>query len=649
MNASGPTRSNPLRRHPGRTLLAVLAAALLLLILLWDWNWLKGPISSVVKAKTGREFVIGGDLDVDLGRRTTVSMQQVRFANATWSKQGDMFEGRQVNLTFDLWPALFGHGWHVSELDLEAPRLRLEVGPDGKGNWDLGGGGNSTDIQNLWVNDGRMQYQDSKSRTDIDIGVRSRQARRAGVPPLADIAGKGHWKGNPLDLQGTLESPLELRNTAQPYRINVKLAAGPTRAHARGTLLDPFHLRDFDLKLAISGQNMDDLYRLIGLVLPPSPPYSVDGRLTRKVNSATSSTWQYDDFSGKVGNSDLAGLLHFTTGKRNAMRADFRSKRLDIDDLAGFIGSAPADTGKDRDQTNAEFQALKARQDASPRLLPDTPYALEKLRAMDADVRLRAGRVNANTLPLDDMDAHLLLKNGVMTLDPLNFGVADGDLRSTIRMDASTSPVRTRADVTARRMTLSKLMPTVELGKTAVGKVGGRMDLSMQGNSIAAMAATADGDLAFGMGRGQISKLLMKYAGLDLAGILKIKLTGDQQIPIRCAFADFKVDNGVMHTRSFVFDTESTLLNGSGTIDLKQEQLDLTVRPHPRGFSPLSLRSPLYARGTFKHPDVKPDYARIALRGLGAAALGSIAAPAALLATTDLGDAKDTGCATGVK
>ena len=32
------------------------------------------------------------------------------------------------------------------------------------------------------------------------------------------------------------------------------------------------------------------------------------------------------------------------------------------------------------------------------------------------------------------MDAHLFLDAGVLRLDPLNFGVAGGDIRSTIRM-----------------------------------------------------------------------------------------------------------------------------------------------------------------------------------------------------------------------
>lgn len=55
------------RRHAVRTALGALALGLLALALLWDWNWLRGPVEWRVEQQTGRRFVIGGDLDVDLG------------------------------------------------------------------------------------------------------------------------------------------------------------------------------------------------------------------------------------------------------------------------------------------------------------------------------------------------------------------------------------------------------------------------------------------------------------------------------------------------------------------------------------------------------------------------------------------------------
>jgi uncharacterized protein involved in outer membrane biogenesis len=46
----------------------------------------------------------------------------------------------------------------------------------------------------------------------------------------------------------------------------------------------------------------------------------------------------------------------------------------------------------------------------------------------------------------------------------------------------------------------------------------------------------------------------------------------------------------------------------------------------------LSLRSPLYLRGTLKHPDAGVEKGPLLARGAGAAVLGVVAAPVAALA-----------------
>src|SRR5690606_14463255 len=350
-----------------------------------------------------------------------------------------------------------------------------------------------------------------------------------------------------------------------------------------------------------------DLYPLLGIALPPTPPYSLDGHFTRDIEGKRT-TWHYDGFTGAVGDSDLRGDASVTTGgARPFLRATLASKKLDFDDLAGFVGAAP-DSGE---TTNPELAAQAQQQRASPKLLPDTPYNLEKLRAMDADVRLKAARIEAPKLPLDDMDAHLLLEGGVLRLDPLNFGVAGGDIRATIRMDARESPIRTRAEIHARGLEIGPMLPDAELAQQAVGRIGGDITLAGSGNSIAGMLGTSNGDAAVGMGRGRISNLVMELAGLDIAESLKFLVQGDRQIPIRCAFGDFAVQDGLMTTRALAFDTTDTIIVGEGTISLEQETLDLRLRPRPKDRSLLSLRSPLIVEGTFKQPRLHPDYHRL--------------------------------------
>ena len=631
------------RRKPSRRALsisAVLLVALLVLIILFDWNWLKGPIEQAVQARTGRVFHIRGNLDVDLGRTTTIKVDDLSFGNAPWSRQEDMASTDRAEIEVQLWPLIFRRQAHLPEIRLSSPRLHLETGPDGVGNWDFGqqSQGNQMQLDRLWIENGRLQFFNTKERTSIDVTLNSAQAETKDSAPPLDIKGKGRWTGSPFTLSGRVESPLELRNQDQPYRIDLQAQAGATRAHARGNLVNPFQFQDFGLQLALSGNDLEDLYPLIGIVMPETPPYKLDGRLSRKGD-----TWRYDDFKGVVGDSDMHGSAEVKlSGARPFLTANLVSKRLDFDDLAGFLGAAPQTGGGEA--SNAEIKAKAAAEAAKPKVLPDTPYDLAKLRAMDADVRLKATRINAPSLPIDDMQAHLKLKAGVLRLDPLNFGVANGDIRSTIQMDARDATIRTRANVSARRLDLAKLFPDIKLTQDAVGRIGGDITLSGSGNSVAAMLGSADGGMALGMGNGQISNLLMELAGLDIAEALKFLVTKDRKVPIRCAFGDFAVNKGVMQSRALAFDTADTLIVGKGQISLKDETLDLELRPRPKDRSILALRSPLVVGGTFKAPSFRPDFKRLGLRGAMAIALGSIAPPAALLATLELGPGEDSSC-----
>jgi uncharacterized protein involved in outer membrane biogenesis len=136
----------------------------------------------------------------------------------------------------------------------------------------------------------------------------------------------------------------------------------------------------------------------------------------------------------------------------------------------------------------------------------------------------------------------------------------------------------------------------------------------------------------------------MELAGIDIYESLKFRIGKDHKVPIRCAFGDFGVKDGLMTSRALAFDTTDTIIVGEGTVNLRDETLDLLLKPRPKDRSILTLRSPLVVDGTFKNPSFRPDFKRLGLRGAIAVALGSIAPPAALLATIDLGGGEDSGC-----
>ncbi len=628
------SRAHPLAtvaRHPWLVALTFLLIAIIVLVLLWDWNWFKGPVERYVHARTGRTLVIGGNLGVHLGRTTVVKADAVSFANAPWAKTPLMAQADRVEFSVHLWPLLLHRDVQIPDLRVTKPQVLLETGPNQVGNWVFpGSGGKSPEFNQVWIDDGHLKYIDAAKRTGLDIDVNSR-AVTGSQTPTVDVAGKGLWKGSAFNLHGIAESPLALRNTSQPYRIDLQLSAGDTHAHARGRLLDPLRLRDFDLQLAIAGKTMADLLPLIGVATPPTPAYHLDGHLGR-----TGEVWHYDHFSGKVGSSDLAGSASIDhSHDRAKLVATLSSQHMDIVDLGGFLGTTPGSKAKGTAAPSSEAHALPA-----GKLFPDTPYNVGKLRSMDADVKLKVEHFIATAVPLEDMDAHLLLDAGVLRLDPLDFGVADGTVHSIVHMDARKDTIATQARIQARRLNLSKLIPSAKFGKTTLGRIGSDFSLKGNGNSVADMLANANGDAGIGMGKGEVSKLLMKLSGLDLGGVAKVLLTGDEQIPIRCGLADFTVHGGVMTTQDLVVDTSDNTLLGQGDISLKDESLDLQIKSQPKKFSLVSLRGPIMITGTLRNPGIRPDYKKVGLRAAAAVAIGAVAAPVAALVATVQGSRK---------
>jgi AsmA protein len=385
-----------------------------------------------------------------------------------------------------------------------------------------------------------------------------------------------------------------------------------------------------DMRMSLHGDSMEQLYPLLGIAFPATRSYVTQGHLLHSGHS-----WRYEQFSGRVGSSDIGGFVQvLTDSKRPALMAELRSELLDLGDLGSVIG------------THTETVALAAVQPrAKSRVLPEIPFNTERWDSVDADVKLSADKLRSTkSLPLAKLDAHLHLSDSVLTLDPLNFGLAGGQLNVKITLDGRTQPIQAHALVRARKVLLAQLLPAFNPGNSGIGQINGEFDLAGSGNSVGRMLASANGKLGLVVEGGQVSKLMMEKAGLHLWEILSLNLTGDRLVKLRCAVADFDVAQGVMKAQALVFDTQVTTLIGTGIVDLKQETLDLAFRPKTKNTSPVALRSPIYVRGSFAQPVISIDKTQVAARAVGAVALGIINPLLALLPLIDAGPGKDSDC-----
>jgi uncharacterized protein involved in outer membrane biogenesis len=635
-----PDAARPMHRHPLLAAGVLLGLLVVFIILIWDWNWFKKPVERRISAATGRAFHIDGDLSVKLDWWTPrISFERITLGNLPGNPEPQMASADLLQFRLHLKPLLFQHDVELSDVKLVRPNLLLEKNRAGIPNWIFPKGKNDfPKINQLSVDAGKLAYRNPQRRTDMHFDVRSGAPGKDARLAALVFSGGGKYVGNAVELEGRVDSPLALKDAARPYRIKAKGHAGPTYATADGFLIAPLQFKGFDLKFGLSGPDLALLFPLTGIATPDTPPYRLLGQLKHEKD-----VWEYRDFSGVVGDSDLSGDARFLTGRaRPKLIADLVSRRLDFDDLGGFIGRAPQTGGGE--SASPEQKAQRARQMASARTLPDAPFHLEKIRSMDADVKLRARHIETRRLPIEAMNAHLFVDDGVLRLDPLDFSAAAGQVRSRIRMDARGKVIATNATLHAEGLSLPKMFPGWEITEDSTGRIGGNLSLSGSGNSVARMLATSSGQVNARMGQGKISNLLMEKAGIDIQEIIKFMITKDRTIPVRCAFGEFDVKGGVMSSRALAFDTTDTVILGDGTISLRDESLDLRLKALPKDHSFLALRAPLMLTGSFKDPEFHPDTKKITLRAVAAAVLATITPPAALIATYETGPGKDVSC-----
>lgn len=617
------------------TALVAMLVSAALLIALFGLNWLRGPIERFTATKTGRVLTIQGDLDVMWGWDSSpgwprVSALQVSFANPAWARQPQMLIADAVEVTLDVGQLLNGHVG-FPQVRLQRPVVYLEQGPDGRKSWLLDllqqDGNAMIKVGLVTLDQGSVGYDDVAHKTQIRAELATTVVpSTTGAVGQDGIAFKasGQYNGLPLKASGSAGAVLAIWNEAVPYPVRVDAMLGRTGVRAEGTVTSLMQLTALDMHLALSGDSLDQLYILTGIAAPATRAYALDGRLLHKLN-----TWSYEQFTGHFGDSDMAGSIKVTiTDKRPTLAANLTSRMLDIADLGPVIGTKQG--------------AVSTK---TARVLPDVPFNAERWGSVNAEVSLNAKALRrSEELPLENFAAHLSLIDSVMTLNPLDFGVAGGHLSATIVLDGNKRPIQTHAMVRARKIQLAKLIPVWNTSKTGVGQIDGEFDLAGHGNSVGRMLASANGKLGFTVAGGQISQLMMEQAGLHLWEMLGLKMTGDRLIKLRCAVADFDMKEGVLVSDALVFDTEVTTILGTGTVDFKQELLNLTLNPKTKNTSPVSLRSPIYVRGSFASPTVSIDKGRVALRALGAIALGVVNPALALIPLIDPGPGKDSDC-----
>jgi uncharacterized protein involved in outer membrane biogenesis len=621
----------------------VFVLALVVLIAVWNWNWFDGLVEARASTALGRKVEIAR-LGLRLGNTTTVTLNGIVAHQPTgFPNQPDFARIRRLTVSFRLWPLLLHGRLILPQVDIDTPALDIRALPDGKANWRLPASKPGTtqsssaapEVQSLTIENGTagVDIPQVKARFDVHLATTPQDDRLAAT---AD----GTYAAQPITARMAGGALLSLRENGVHYPITLTVANGDTHLSLKGTIDDPLHFAGAQLSVHLSGQTMSALYPLTGIPIPQTPPYRLDGTLDDTPGHVT-----LHDFAAMVGRTDLSGTLAISiphAGDKPDLTADLRSRSVDLNDLAGFIGGAPGEkTTPDLDRAQ---KAQLARAADSNRLLPGTPFDLPRLNAINAQLRYHADHIQGKYVPFDRLDVGLDLANGTIALHPLNLAIGRGTLASTIDLAEHGGMLHAKARAEFDQVDLARIMQATH-SFAGAGTIGGGAYLTTEGNSLSAMLGNGNGALTINMaGGGNLSALLLNLSGLEIGNAILSALKIPSKAEIQCLRSHFTLRDGVMTTDILALDTTQDIIRGRGAIDFRTEKIDYQLQTHPTHFSIGTIYAPINIGGTLKHPAVAPGYKALAERGGVMAALAIAFPPLAVIPTIQLGVGEGGDC-----
>jgi uncharacterized protein involved in outer membrane biogenesis len=396
------------------------------------------------------------------------------------------------------------------------------------------------------------------------------------VNPLR-IEGSGQLNGRAVTFTINGDA-LATASREQPYHFTLAERSSGSLLTGHGVLPRPFDFHALDATFEAEGEDLKDLYFLIGVTLPNTGAYRFSGRLARE-----GTHFHYSDLLVTSGQSDMHGTLSVETSSgRPKLEADLHSQLLRMADLGERAAGRLAQS-----------------ETAKLLLLPDTPLRLIGIRRDDAVVHFHAQTFDLGRAALHAVAAQVTIDHDVLMVPSLSAASAGGKLTGRFKFDATHEIPTADLDLRIADLPLGQYGHKGSAEPPLDGVLQARLILKGRGVSTHELASNANGTMTAVLPHGAIRASFAELTGIDVTRVLGLVLRKDtHETPVRCGIASFQVHDGIVTSQSLIVDTDSVLVTGKGEIHLDSESLDLAVRGRPKGWRLIRLRSPLLIRGT---------------------------------------------------
>ncbi|MET4897358.1 AsmA family protein [Sphingomonadaceae bacterium jetA1] len=645
------TNARPTTARPGwrRWLLRGLAGLLIAVAAIWlvlfvtKGRFLRHPFESVVGRLTHRTVSIGGDFQLYFAPwRIRFVAEKIAISNPDWATRPNLFTADRIDSRIAPLSLLFGKR-RFTWLALTNGAVDLEWTPDHHSNtWTFGAkkGGKPLAfprIDTAEIVGTTVRYRDPRMRVTADLALADFGSQDARIGHAVGVRGKGVIRATPFTLTAQLLSPDATANRGRNELV-ARLRAAGNVVDVAGTLPSIADVENVPLRTRARGRDLSTLLEVIGVAIPRTRTYDLHAQLVKSRD-----VYRFTRMAGTFGDSDLAGMLTITNGERLHLDSALTTRRLDIIDAAPFIGYNP-----DIVAAKGAEAAAAATGAGAARLLPDAALPVATMQRFDATLKWTIGTVRSRRVPISNVDLTLALDRGKLTLSPLRFAMARGDVASDLVFDTRPRPSLVRYDIRLSPTPLGRLLAgwgVAEAGTS--GTMKGRIQLEGRGDTIHDSLASAHGRIAFILPAGSLWTRNAQLAELDVGTFVQKMFEERLKEPVRinCGLIAFTVRDGVAAADPILIDTSKNVIVGRGGFSFRNEAIDMAIRADAKNFSLFSGQSPVGLTGHFAQPGINPISGKLIARAGAGLGLAVVATPlAGVLAFVDVGDAKATAC-----
>lgn len=580
-----------------------------------DFNRLKPLLTQVVKQEIGRDLVIHGAIDLKLGLRPSLVMDDILLQNAPWASRPEMVKIKRLEASISVMP-LLKRDIRITRLILIEPDVVLETDKSGKWNFEFEKPNAPTQkdtppqsfslprmaFHQVQVAKGRVSYRDGATGELYSLSIERFTVISEGIDSPVALTFNGSYRDKPLQLSGTVGSLLLLKEPGKGYPVDMTVKALGTELKVEGTIQDVLKLEGLALKTSAEVQSTSEIAKFLYKTMPMEfGPL----RASVAISDAGDTTYKLSDLkiSSKAG--DAGGDLVINLGAgRPKLTGSIASQSLNLKAILAEERTK---------QTKADKAARKNR------IFRNDPLPLDSLKGIDLKIKVDAKQVQLPHLSLTNLSMEVNLDDGRLALRPIKSIMAGGDAEGRVEMHSQGRVATAKAVFKVNQMDLRLLSADLK----AEGKADVEVDLLSRGSSIAGLMAGLNGRTVVVMGQGRVDNKNIQILGGDLASgifqLLNPSSKAANHTDINCGVSGFDIKDGIAKVTALVVDTPDMSVIGEGQVNLRDETLDLALKPYSKGgaagfsLSLGELAKSFKLGGTLANPSLQIDAAQTML------------------------------------